>query len=815
MPLLVAVILIAAALTLLYRGRPYLAWVLPVTAALAVWLVSGARFPVLFFLCLLLFGGLAALFGTPSLRRRFVTAAVMKRMSRILPRISKTERLALEAGTIWWDGDLFSGRPDWSKLVQFRAQPLSEAERTFLDGPVEELCSMVDDFQAHRDGDLSPAVWDFIKRNGFFGMIIPREYGGLGFSAIANSSVVCKVASCSTAAAVTVMVPNSLGPAELLLHYGTDEQKAHYLPRLARAEEIPCFALTEPEAGSDAASGRSRGVVGKGTFDGREVLGMRLSWNKRYITLSPVATVLGLAFRLFDPDHLLGGEEDLGITCALIPVDTPGVEIGDRHDPLAVPFLNGPTTGKDVFVPLEFIIGGPKMAGEGWRMLMDCLAAGRSISLPALAVGAAKSATRITGAYATVREQFGLPIGRFEGIQERLGRIGGLTYLMDAARRLTAGAVDAGEKPSVLSAIVKAYLTEQMRIVINDAMDVTAGAGISRGPRNTLAGAYTSLPIGITVEGANILTRSLIVFGQGAIRCHPWVREEIHAVGDKDLVRFDRALFKHLGFTLTNGTRAVLLGLTGGLLARPAHGGPLQNYFGHLSRLSAAFTFLADVSMATLGGDLKRREMVSGRMADALAWMYLGSATLKRYVDDGCPPKDLVFARWGAEHALHQAETALLGALRNFPVPWVRFLRIKLFPYGATLHAPADRLTRQVANELLDGKDARVRLSEGIFVPAPGTPGLGFLELALEKTVKARPLERKLKQAVKDGALAKAPAAELAAAAREAGILSPEEHRILAEAIEARLEAVQVDAFPPSFLARKRVDDILQAEAQA
>jgi acyl-CoA dehydrogenase len=367
----------------------------------------------------------------------------------------------------------------------------------------------------------------------------------------------------------------------------------------------------------------------------------------------------------------------------------------------------------------------------------------------------------------------------------------------------------------VLSAIVKAYLTEQMRIVINDAMDVTAGAGISRGPRNTLAGAYASLPIGITVEGANILTRSLIVFGQGAIRCHPWVLEEIRAVGEKDLVRFDHAFFKHMGFTVSNGARAVLLGLTGGLLARPAHGGPLQNYFGHLSRLSAAFTFLADVAMGTLGGDLKRREMVSGRMADALAWMYLGSATLKQYVDDGCPPKDLVFARWGAEHALHQVEDALLGALRNFPVPWVRFLRIKLFPYGRTLHAPSDSLTRKAARELLDGKDARVRLSEGIFVPASGTPGLGFLELALEKTVKARPLERKLGQAVKDGALTKAPAEELAAAAREAGILSPEEHRILTDAIEARREAVQVDAFPPSFLARKRVDDILQAEAQA
>ncbi|HEY7729172.1 MAG TPA: acyl-CoA dehydrogenase, partial [Candidatus Eisenbacteria bacterium] len=448
---------------------------------------------------------LIVLLAVPAVRRRMISAPLMGLLSGILPRMSRTERTALEAGTVWWDADLFSGRPDFRKLLEFRPRSLSERERAFLDGPTEELCRMAREWDVERRNDLPPEAWEFVKRKGFFGLIIPEAYGGLGFSAIANSAVVTKLATRSVSAAVTVMVPNSLGPAELLLHYGTDEQKRHYLPRLARGEEIPCFALTGPEAGSDAASTKSVGVIGRGTFEGREVLGMRLTWDKRYITLSPVATVIGLAFRLVDPERLLGGEEDLGITVALVPARLPGVDIGPRHDPLGVPFLNGPTRGTDVFVPLEFIIGGPAMAGQGWRMLMECLAAGRGISLPALSSGAAQLAARAAGAYATVREQFDLPIGRFEGIEEPLARIGGLCYLLNAARTLTAGAVDAGEKPAVLSAIVKAYSTEGMRQVVNAAMDIQAGAGISRGPRNTLAGAYMAVPIGITVEGANIL----------------------------------------------------------------------------------------------------------------------------------------------------------------------------------------------------------------------------------------------------------------------------------------------------------------------
>lgn len=445
MSFLIILAMVATCVTLLYRGRPYLGWVVPVGIGLAAWMMSGAAYPVLFVPCVALYGAAAVVFGIPSLRQGLVTGHVMRWVSGMLPRISETERVALEAGTVWWDGDLFSGRPDWDKLAAFHPQPLTDRERRFVEGPTRELCALLDDFAITRAGDLPPEVWDFLKRHRFLGMIIPETYGGLGFSAAAHSAVITMLSSRSVAASVTAMVPNSLGPAELLLHYGTEDQKQHFLPRLARGEEIPCFALTEPGAGSDAASGTSHGVVCRETRDGREVLGIRLNWDKRYITLSPVATIIGLSFRLRDPEGLLGGPEDLGITVALVPANLPGVETGQRHDPLHTPFLNGPTRGHDVFVPVDAIIGGPSMAGQGWRMLMESLAAGRSISLPALATGGTEAALRVTGAYASVREQFKLPIGRFEGIQERLARIAGLTYFTGAARVLTAGAVDAGK----------------------------------------------------------------------------------------------------------------------------------------------------------------------------------------------------------------------------------------------------------------------------------------------------------------------------------------------------------------------------------
>jgi acyl-CoA dehydrogenase len=745
----------------------------------------------------------------PALRRRTITPVIMRAMARALPRMGETERIALEAGTVWWDGELFSGRPDWKKLLAFQRKPLSPRERAFLDGPVEELCGMVEEWKVERDGDLPPEAWRFMKEKKFFGIIIPEEYGGLGFSAIANSAIVTKISSRSVAAAVTVMVPNSLGPAELLLHYGTEEQKRHFLPRLATAEEIPCFALTGPEAGSDAASTKSRGVVCRGHYQGRDVLGMRLNWRKRYITLSPVTTLIGLAFHLYDPDHLLGDKEDLGITLALVPPDLPGIEIGKRHDPLNVPFLNGPIYGRDVFVPLEAIIGGKARAGQGWQMLMANLAAGRGISLPGLATGASQLCSRVVGAYATVREQFDLPIGRFEGIEERLATIGGMTYVMSGARVLTAGAVDAGEKPAVISAIMKAYLTEGMRTVVNAAMDVQAGAGISKGPRNVLAHAYTAVPVGITVEGANILTRTLIIFGQGAIRCHPYVRSEMEAVATKDLAKFDRAFFAHMGFIAGNAVRSLGHGLTGSRFARPSGvPGPAGGYLARFTGLSAAFALVADAAMATLGGQLKRREKISGRLADALAWLYLGSATVKKFWDDGKPEADLPFLSWGCEKAIEEIESALAGVLENLPNRAAALaLGAVIFPLGMNGAPPSDALGGKVAQALLDDREERLRLTRDIYVPAPDDPGLGRLELALDKVMAAAPATHAVKAAVRARKFPREPEGTLLERAVQAGVIDEAAMKRIREADRARDDAIQVDEFDPRHLGHRPPGD--------
>ena len=796
-------VLLIVSATLLYRGRAYWAWLIPGGLALVWWWLTGVSAPTLFRVVAGVFAGLAVVFGVPAVRRAIVSRWVMRGIGPFLPRIGDTERIALDAGTVWWDRDLFSGRPDWHKLLAFKPPGLSERERAFLDGPVEELCAMLHEWHIVRAGDLPPQVWDFMKRQRFFGMIIPESFGGLGFSAAAHSAVVAKVASRSTTAAVTVMVPNSLGPAELLLHYGTEEQKRHYLPRLATGVEIPCFALTGPEAGSDAAATQSDGIVCRGTFRGEEVLGMRLNWRKRYITLGPVATVIGLAFRLRDPDGLLGQTPDLGITCALIPADLPDIEIGDRHDPMGLPFQNGPTCGHDVFVPMEFIIGGRERAGQGWRMLMESLAAGRSISLPALAVASAELAARVVGAYATVREQFDTPIGRFEGVEEPLARIGTMTYLMNAARTLTAGAIDAGERPAVISAIVKAYLTEGMRQVINDAMDIRAGAAICLGPRNILALVYQAVPVGITVEGANILTRSMIIYGQGAIRSHPYVQDELRALAEHDLVRFDRAFFGHVGHVVTNTVRSVLLGLTNGRLLRPPRHGPVQRLFGQFTRMSAAFALVSDVAMATLGGKLKRRERISGRLADALAWLYLGSATLKRFVDTGQPARDLPFAESACAHALYQIQSALVGVLDNLPNrPAAWALRLIIFPLGARRRPARDTLSAAVARGLLENREARLSLTADIYVPPPQELGLGRLEAALQQAVAALAVETKVRDAVRAGHLDKAPGDVLLDQAVEAGIITGAERQQVIDADEVRNEVIQVDAFDPGAFVR-------------
>jgi acyl-CoA dehydrogenase len=780
-----------------YAGRGWLAWVGALAVLFLTWYACGIDTPMLFTPLLLGSILLAFVTGFAPLRRALFAHSLLPALGGVMPKIGNTERIALEAGTVWWDAQIFSGVPDWKYLADFPCKPLSEKEQAFMDGPVKQLCRMLDDWQIQQDRDLPPEAWDFLKRERFFGMVIPETFGGLGFSEIGHSRVVTRIASRSIAAAVTVMVPNSLGPGELLVHYGTDEQKQRYLPRLADGREIPCFALTGPEAGSDAAATQSTGIVTRGMWNGEEVLGLCLNWNKRYITLAPVATLIGLAFQLKDPNHLLSDTVDRGITCALLPRDLPGIDIGRHHDPMGVPFNNGPIVGKDVFVPLDAIIGGPEQIGHGWRMLMESLAAGRSISLPAMAIGAAQMSTRICGAYATVREQFDTPIGRFEGIEEPLARIAGLTYMMTATRTLTCGALDAGERPAVLGSIAKAYLTDAMREVVNDAMDIRAGAAIQRGPRNALSRMWVAVPIGITVEGANILTRSMIVYGQGAIRCHPWVPRLIDAIAAKDLARLDRAAFGYINFVFTRAARALLLGLTMGHLARIPIETELKRYYQQLTRFASAFAFVSDVCMATLGGSLKRREKISGRLADALAWQYLAAATLKRYHDETKFASNYDLARWSATSALYRTQEALRGVLDNLPGPLALLARCVVFPLGAHLRRPSDVLGQRAARAILEDREARINLTQDIYVPGPDEPGLGELEAALDKAVRAIPVETKLRDAMREGRLERAPKEQLDALGLAARIITQAEYDALAEAQAARDAVVQVDVFDP------------------
>jgi acyl-CoA dehydrogenase len=795
---------VAVAWGLAYFRAPLWLWtlvagaVLAVTTALCPW---AAAAQVALWVA---FAVIAAVLILRPLRRRLLTKPIFAAFRRVMPAMSDTEREALEAGTVWWEAELFGGKPRWDKLFALAPARLGPDEQAFLDGPVEELCRLLDDWHiTHERRDLPPEVWRFIKEHGFFGMIIPKKYGGLEFSALAHSAVVMKVASRSVSAAVTVMVPNSLGPAELLLHYGTDRQKDHYLPRLARGEEVPCFGLTSPDAGSDAASIPDRGVVCRGTFEGRpDVLGIRLNWEKRYITLGPVATVLGLAFRLFDPDRLLGGEEDRGITLALIPTSTPGVRIGTRHNPLDIAFQNGPNWGENVFIPMDWIIGGRDYIGQGWRMLMDCLAAGRSISLPALSTGAGKLASRFTGGYARVRKQFKLPIGRFEAIEEVLSRLAGYTYLMDAARTLTARAVDLGEKPAVASAIVKYQLTEHMRKVVNDAMDILGGAGICLGPRNFMGRVYQSLPIAITVEGANILTRALIIYGQGAVRCHPYVLREMHAVADSNraraLAEFDRAFFGHIGFLISNLARAFWLGLTNARLVRAPIDGPAARYCQKLTRLSAAFALISDMAMLALGGTLKRKERISARFADVLSYLYLASAVIKRFEDQGRPAEDVPLMRWAADYAIHQAEKTLVVILKNFPSRFLEWLLGGLvFPAGRRFHVPTDRLGHDCAKLLLEPSAARDRLTDGVYVSRDPADVTGRVEDALPKVIAAETLERKLYKLVDDSPMLHG---DLDAQLREAlarGLINPSEAELVRAAHQARRAVITVDDFAP------------------
>ena len=773
---------------------------LGVAAYLAVMTLLGPVHWLIDLLLWALFLGIAIPLNLPEWRQRSISAPLLTWFRKVLPPLSDTEQQALDAGTVWWDGELFSGRPDWGKLHSFPTPHLSAEEQAFLDGPVEELCRMTNEWEltTHLQ-DLPPDVWQFIRDNGFFGLIIPKEFGGKGFSAYAHSQVAMKLASRSGDLGTTVMVPNSLGPAELLMHYGTDEQKQHYLPRLARGEDVPCFALTAPDAGSDAGAMPDKGIVCKGQFNGEEVLGLRVTWEKRYITLGPVATVLGLAFKAYDPDHLLGDEESLGITLALIPTDTEGVEIGRRHFPLNAAFMNGPNSGKDVFIPMSYLIGGQERIGQGWIMLMNCLSVGRSISLPAGSIGAAKMASMTTGAYARIREQFNLPIGEFEGIQEALARIGGNTYVMDAARTMTAGAVDLGEKPSVLSAVVKYHLTERMRQCVNDAMDVHGGKGICLGPSNYLGRAYQSVPISITVEGANILTRNMMIFGQGAIRCHPYVLREMQAAAlddeNESLKQFDRLLFEHVGFSLSNAAGSLLLGLTGGRLANVPDYPQTRRYYHQLSRLAAAFATLTDCTMLMLGGELKRRERLSARLGDVMSNLYLASATLKHFDDQGRPEEDLPFVQWGLEDLLYRIENSLHEILLNFPNPSMGcLLRVAVFPLGRRLTPPSDELETEIARILMRPGAARDRLIAGCYQSDDPQDVTGLLNTTLEAVLQSAPIEARLHKALRSGEL-KPEGSDPLTAAVESDLITTAEAEQVRNARQARSAVIKVDDF--------------------
>ncbi|MEW8331862.1 MAG: acyl-CoA dehydrogenase [Candidatus Thiodiazotropha sp.] len=754
--------------------------------ALPLWLVYAAT---LFF------------YLKPQLRRRWITRPLLTAFQRVMPSMSSTEKEALNAGNVWWDGELFSGQPDWNRLLRQPQCQLTAREQAFLDGPVERLCEMLDDWHiTHERQDLPPEVWQFIKQSGFFGLIIPESYGGLGFSAFAHSQVVMKIASRSITAAVTIMVPNSLGPAKLLLQYGTDEQKTSYLNHLASGEEVPCFALTNPHAGSDAGAIPDIGRVTYGEFDGTRVLGIRLNWEKRYITLAPVATLIGLAFKLEDPQRLLSDDPQPGITLALIPRDTPGVEIGSRHMPLNLPFQNGPIEGREVFIPMTWVIGGVEGAGKGWQMLMESLAEGRGISLPALSTSAGKKTSRYTGAYAAVRTQFGQPIGHFEGVEEALARIGGLTYQMDAARKLTLSALDSGESPAVISAIIKYHLTERYRQAVNDAMDIQGGSGICLGPDNLIGRDYQAIPIAITVEGANILTRSMIIFGQGAIRAHPYVLREFEAAEHPDpdsaLNRFDDALFSHIGFVLTNLARTLWYGITHGRLSESPKGGPSKRYFQRLNWMSSSFALTADAALMTLGGSLKRKERLSARLGDMLSNLYIASATLKRYIEEGEQVDDLPLMRWAMEDSLYRIQHALRGLLRNMPIrPLAWLLRLIIFPTGLPFHKPTDKLDHQVARILVTPNEARDRLTRGIYITEDQGQRAGQLEQALFAVTAAAPHEKTLRRARRAGQLKSRDVRSLIAEALSLGILSESEKVSLEEADRLRGRIIQVNAF--------------------
>lgn len=809
MGILIAVLVaIAAAWALAFIGVPLAVWTLAVAVYLGGLFAVGMMGTTAGIVVACVFVVLALLLNLRVVRRAIITRPIFAAFKKVLPPMTATEREALEAGDTWWEGELFQGRPDWRKLHGYQVTRLSREEQDFLDHQVETLCAMLDEDRiVRRDHDLPAQAWEYIKKEGFFSLIIPKSYGGREFTSLAQSTVVAKIASRSVSAAVTVMVPNSLGPGELLMRYGTEAQKDRWLPGLARGTEIPCFALTGPDVGSDAGSMPDYGVVCRGEHNGRETLGIRLSFNKRYITLAPVATVLGLAFKLYDPDYLLGEQEEIGITCALIPADHSGIELGRRHFPMGLAFMNGPIRGENVFIPLDWIIGGEKMAGKGWRMLVECLSVGRAISLPALGTAAGKVAYRMTGAYAAIRRQFKLPIGAFEGVQEAMSRIAGYTYMLEASRVLTASAGDMGVKPSVVSAIAKYHMTEMMRTAVNDAMDIHGGRGIMYGPRNYLGYAYQAIPVGITVEGANILTRNLMIFGQGAIRCHPYVLPEMEAARNADaaagLREFDRLLFKHIGYSINRGVRAFTHALTGSVLAPAPASGPTARYYRRLARMSTALAFVSDVAMGVLGGDLKRRERLSARLGDVLSNLYLASAVLKYHHDAGRPREELAHVQWAMEHALHEINMAFDGFFANFPNRGMAvFMRFVVFPGGRAFKPVSDRLASRLAAQMMQPGGVRDRITQSAYWgEGDADDATGRMEAAFTLLQEAEAPYKAFLKAVAKGQVN---ALEFDAQVRECveqGILDQAQADLVRRYEKLRYDSIDTDDFDPAELA--------------
>ena len=784
-----------------YKGYSARAWF----TALSIWLLFISIHPVfhwvLSILILVITLPIVVLTWNNSIRKTFLVKPLLDKFKSVLPNMSSTEKAAIDAGGVWWDGELFSGAPNWDYLLNYKLPGLTENERLFIDGPVQRLCENLDDWKITNEiNDLPEDIWKSLKEESFFGMIIPKEYGGLGFSALAHSAVVMKIASRSITAAVTVMVPNSLGPAKLLLHYGTDKQRDYYLSRLAKGIEIPCFALTSPVAGSDAGAIVDSGVVCYKKINGKEILGINLNFEKRYITLGPVSTLIGLAFKLFDPDHLLSEKTNRGITVVLLPSDTKGVETGDRHMPMNIPFQNGPVRGKNVFVALDNIIGGADRIGDGWKMLVECLSEGRAISLPALSTGAGKTASRYTGSYAKLRKQFNLPIGKFEGVQEPLARIAAFTYQMDAARTLTLAAIDQGEKPSVISAIIKYHLTEKYRQVINDAMDIQGGSGICLGPSNLIGRIYQAIPIGITVEGANILTRSMIIFGQGAIRCHPWILKEMLASQEKNnekaIDHFDTAIFSHLAFLLSNAARCLFMVLTRSIFSKGTNDDFLSSHLKQLNWMSAAFSLSADVAMMTLGGALKRKERLSARLGDVLSELYISSAVLKQYVAHGSLIEERAIVNYSLNQSLYHIQQSLMALFRNLPSRTLgRILKWLIFPTGLPYSVPNDRNVSEVANVLMKGSKVRDLLTSGIFITDNDQEKMGQLELAFSLADEFLSAESIIKESRKAGILQGSDLIEQYKYACEIKLISNDELDKLIRLEELRTQIVSVDYF--------------------